>query len=259
MQYAIFVIMLFTLFNTLGSPKKREVFKKRLSRFKALRISHFLKAWATILGVMAVTATLYVLFPPLRWGWWTALGNGGTSVIPTSASASPSTFELVMPVLMCIMVMLFLASWAYEEEDVFRRGAEDRTGLQKFIVAFLFGMMHVVVGVPLAAGIGLTLGGLVFTRAYLRGFHAAHLANAGSAYLDVLTREEGRRKTQSWMFKDMNTGHLPKDTITLTKERARTAAVDASEAGVKEATSLHLAYNLTIVTIVSISVAAVLL
>lgn len=259
MQYAIFAIMLFMLFSTMGSPKKREVLKRRLSHLKSLRISHFLKAWVVFFGVFVVASVLYALFPPLRWGWWSALGNGGTSVIPASSAANPSAFELVMPVLMCIMVLLFLASWAYEEEDAFRRGSEDRTGLQRFIVAFLFGMMHVIVGIPLAVGMALTLAGLAFTKAYLRGFHAAHRANAGSAYLEVLTRTEGRRKTQNWLFKDMNTGRIPQDTLTLTKERARTAALDASDAGVKESTLLHLAYNLSLVVAVGISAAAALL
>jgi hypothetical protein len=56
------------------------------------------------------------------------------------------------------------------EEWVFRRGAEGRDRPANLRRAFLFGIVHAAIGIPIAVAISLTIGGLYFTWAYLREF-----------------------------------------------------------------------------------------
>ena len=70
--------------------------------------------------------------------------------------------------------LLLLFPWlAYVEERVFREGLEDATlGLQVWR-ALKFGLLHMVMLIPLAAALAIGVAGFVYGRIYRRAYHRA--------------------------------------------------------------------------------------
>lgn len=72
-------------------------------------------------------------------------------------------FGLFFAVLLC----LNLPSLALAEEKIFRNGT---TGwIQGIAFSFIFGIVHCIVGVPIAAGLAISLAGLWYTHQYFVG------------------------------------------------------------------------------------------
>ena len=58
------------------------------------------------------------------------------------------------------------------KRQVFRRGAQHRSGAANARRSVLFGLVHAVVGIPIAVAAALSVGGFYFTWAYLRMWNA---------------------------------------------------------------------------------------
>lgn len=160
-----------------------------------LRPVHFALAVPVLVTVVVVFVALTYV-PGLSFGWWDAIGGTGNPAFGGGREGSAGPFETVIPIVFGCMLVFALPLLVEGEEWVFRRGAEHRDRLANFRRAVLFGLVHAVVGVPLAAALALTVGGLYFNWWYLREWGATgspHAALAAStrahlAYnLDVIT------------------------------------------------------------------------
>ncbi len=122
-------------------------------------------------GVLAIVVTgaaglLALDNPILNWSWWTWLASqvgdstGGGNII-----AAPLAYPwLAVPFV--LLLAYTLPNLAHGEELTFRKGTKGwRDGVPRSI---LFGMVHCLVGVPLAVALPLSIGGLWFTRQYLQ-------------------------------------------------------------------------------------------
>ena len=70
-------------------------------------------------------------------------------------------------VLFCLLLFMVMPAVAEAEEHIFRKGTKTwKQGIKRSII---FGLVHMIVGIPLAAGIGLIIPGLFFTEMYFRG------------------------------------------------------------------------------------------
>jgi hypothetical protein len=61
-----------------------------------------------------------------------------------------------------------LPLFAEAEERVFRFGAEKRTRWGRFRRSVEFGLAHALIGIPIGAALGLSVGGMYFTSRYMR-------------------------------------------------------------------------------------------
>lgn len=118
-----------------------------------------------VIAVTIATAfALLALFPALERSWLYLLpGTGGHAgnlgLIPTQIKYFGIAFLLLFAV--------SIPDLARSEELRYRRGTKGwRQGLWR---SLRFGLVHCVVGVPLYAGLALTVGGLWFTLQYFRG------------------------------------------------------------------------------------------
>jgi hypothetical protein len=136
-----------------------------------LRLRHFLLAVPVIIGVIA-TAVLLLQVPGLSFGWWTAIGGEGNPVFGTARPSAVGRLDAVIPVVFGLLLLLGLPLLVEGEEWVFRRGAEHRSRAANLWRSLLFGLVHAVVGVPIAAALGLSLGGVYLTWRYLRVWRA---------------------------------------------------------------------------------------
>jgi hypothetical protein len=137
-----------------------------------LRPRHFLRAVPVLAGVLAV-ATPLLAVPGLDFGWWTALGGEGNPAVGVGRpSATPGPLETIIPFVFVTLLLFGLPLLVEGEEWVFRRGAQHRSRAANARRSVLFGLVHALIGVPLAVAIALSVGGFYFTWAYLRAWRA---------------------------------------------------------------------------------------
>jgi len=137
--------------------------------FRRLRWRHF---WPIpiVLGAVASLATLLWEVPGLSWGWWTSIGGGGNPVTGTTDRTTGTVWEWLIPLVFLLLVMPALPLFALAEERMFRRGAEQWSTFRRVWKTLAFGIVHAVIGIPIAVALALSLGGAYFMSVYLRCF-----------------------------------------------------------------------------------------
>lgn len=166
------VVLLFVGSRLLGGTRllgRSDVRDHVLVIVRGLRWRHFLWCWPVIIAVIIV-ATLTLAVPGLSWGWWSAIGGVGNPVLGVSGRSSGSPLEWVIPTLFVAMLVPALPLFAESEERRFRAGAEYWSTASRVRRAVAFGLVHCVIGIPIGVGLALSIGGLYFTWAYLRGY-----------------------------------------------------------------------------------------
>ncbi|MDQ3944619.1 MAG: hypothetical protein M3357_05605 [Actinomycetota bacterium] len=136
-----------------------------------MRAVHFLLAIPVLVAVIT-TAVLLLQVPGLSFGWWTAIGGEGNPVFGTARPSAVGPLDTILPVLFGLLLLLGLPLLVEGEEWIFRRGAERRSRAANLGRAVLFGLVHAVVGVPIAAALALSVGGMYLTWRYLRVWRA---------------------------------------------------------------------------------------
>jgi len=123
-----------------------------------------------VLAAVVSAFLLLSLVPPLRFGWWTLLGGQGNIVFGSTEQTSGTAWEVVVPVVFVLLLLPALPLLVEAEERRFRLGAESWTTARRLFRGLQFGLLHLVVGIPVAAALALTLGGWWFTWVYLRAY-----------------------------------------------------------------------------------------
>jgi hypothetical protein len=126
-----------------------------------------------VLSGVIVAAVALLEIPPLRFGWWTALGGLGNPVTGTTEQTTGTTLEWLVPLVFIVLLVPALPLFAFREEELFRLGAEDWSGWQRALKSVQFGLVHAVIGIPIGVALALSLGGAYFQWAYLRGYRAS--------------------------------------------------------------------------------------
>lgn len=93
---------------------------------------------------------------------------------PGSAAPAPSRLPLIVVGALFLGVLVALLPWlAYVEEKVFREGLEGASPGRELWVALRFGLLHMLMLVPLAAALGIAVAGFAYGRAYRRAYARA--------------------------------------------------------------------------------------
>lgn len=147
------------------------------------------------LGLLAVVITtlvgLITLVPGADWGLGRLIGLSGNAVFApleaaTSSGAGTGTGSgdaaaATWPgVVVAVGVVLFLTAllamfpWlAYVEERVFREGLEDADLPRELWAALKFGLIHLVMLIPIGAALAIGVAGFAYGRIYRRAFGRA--------------------------------------------------------------------------------------
>jgi hypothetical protein len=134
---------------------------------RGLRVRHFALA-LVVLPVVFATIVVLVSIPGLSFGWWTALGGLGNPVTGSTERTAGTALEWLIPVVFLALLVPALPLFAEAEERMFRLGSEKRTQWGRLGKAVQFGLIHALIGIPIGAALGLSVGGLYFTWCYLR-------------------------------------------------------------------------------------------
>lgn len=127
-----------------------------------------------VLAAVASVATLLWSVPGLSWGWWTAIGGQGNPISGTTDQTSGTFWEWLIPVVFLLLVMPALPLFALAEERMFRRGAEHWPLRRRAWKVVWFGLVHLIIGIPIAVALALSTGGVYFMAVYLRRYRVAH-------------------------------------------------------------------------------------
>lgn len=138
--------------------------------YKRFRLGLFFQAFGVLVAVMIVAVTLMKV-PGLHYGWIQIFyeETGNASIKPI-LEASKSSNELVrlLPIIF-FMAFLFASPFlARAEEKMFREGYREWPEILWQSVKF--GLVHCIVGIPLAFGLALSIGGLFFGYKYKRAY-----------------------------------------------------------------------------------------
>lgn len=109
---------------------------------------------------------LWKLHPLFNWSLFSLFKDGDEEVSGKNINLIPSDVKY-FGLLFTILLIINLPSFAMMEEKWFRLGTENWQ--QGLYLSFLFGMVHCLVGVPIGAGIVISIAGLWFTHQYFIG------------------------------------------------------------------------------------------
>ena len=141
-----------------------------------LRWRHFWPVPFVLGGVLLVAVPL-LMIPPLRWGWWSALGGDGNPVFGSSTATTGTVWEWLLPLIFMALVVAALPLFANAEERMFRTGAQFWSRRRRALKVLQFGLIHAVIGIPIAVALALSVGGAYFMYVYLRSFALTGSAN----------------------------------------------------------------------------------
>lgn len=123
-------------------------------------------------AVLAITIALYVLLvrtlPWLNYSWISAVmaaGSGEAQAGGMNPVAAPLFLPLIGP-MFAALLLFCLPLLTRAEERAFRGGT--RSMVHALPKSIAFGLAHCIVGVPLAAGLAISVPGLWFSYIYIR-------------------------------------------------------------------------------------------
>ncbi|MEY2445967.1 MAG: hypothetical protein QOC57_608 [Ilumatobacteraceae bacterium] len=145
-----------------GRSLSREVWTR-------IRWRHIWPVPFVLAGVLLVAVPL-LMVPPLRWGWWSALGGDGNPIFGSSTATSGTVASWLIPLVFMVLVVLALPLFANAEERMFRSGAQRWSGRRRVLKVVQFGAIHALIGIPIGVALALSVGGAYFMAVYLRAY-----------------------------------------------------------------------------------------
>ena len=181
--------MLFNIIATLviGSAlySSYKDFRKDSSLLKMAYLTRpmdYLWSFLMMLGVMTTVITLTSVGLPkfMTWSWISMLGDGSADAPSGNILAAP--FKSGSVIIICIFWLLLTLALPYlakGEEKVFRSLVFSTK--KRIITSIKFGLIHMVVGVPLFIALILAVVGYIFSIFYVKAFYKAVKVDAKTA------------------------------------------------------------------------------
>lgn len=172
-----------------------------LTVWRRIRPRHVLGSLVLLAAVLGVALGLMELLPITSVGLGSFIGLTGNAIFAPVEEAAARGGAVTGPqaetamhlanagIMTFLVLMLAMFPWlAYVEERVFREGLERAGPVRRYVAALRFGLAHLVMLVPVAAALAISVAGLWYGRVYLAGYRraagdellpAAHARTAG--------------------------------------------------------------------------------
>ena len=142
----------------------------------------YLWSFLMVIGVMTTVVTLASVGLPkfMTWSWISMLSGDGTDVQGGNIMAAPfKSGSVIIIGIFWLLLTLALPYLAKGEEEGFRSLV---FGTKKRIIASIkFGLVHMIVGVPLFVALILAVAGYIFSIFYVKAFNKAAKVDPYSA------------------------------------------------------------------------------
>jgi hypothetical protein len=155
--------------------KSNDVRRRTWEIVRGIRPRHVLPVPFVLTAVFTAVWLLWSV-PPLRWGWWTAIGGLGNPVTGGTERTSGTALEWLIPLVFLLLLLPALPLFADAEERRFRMGAEHWSTGRRIRRGIEFGLAHAIVGIPIGVALALSIGGWWFMYRYLRGVAAGGMS-----------------------------------------------------------------------------------
>lgn len=220
--------------------------------WRAVRWRHLVGA-ALLLALVGGTATLLIAtVPGAALGLGDLFGTEANAVFAPLeeglARAAPAPtgpdWALLLGASAFLLPLALLLPWlAYVEEELFRAGLEDASWRRVAVASLVFGLVHLVMLVPIGAGIAIGIAGFAYTLAYRHGHREASPADLPRAALQAFRSTKRSRAAADRVRAAENHGGCGPEPVTVvdrSPERAQAA-------GVFTATVWHATFNTLVV------------
>ncbi|MEM6108457.1 hypothetical protein AAHS21_19825 [Mycobacterium sp. 050272] len=157
------------LFNLARSDQARSKYRQTV---RAMRWWMIPAALGQLSAVTIMYLAIVKLVPALSFGWWRLVSGGPGNIMLGQTGQTGAAWRiaaLTLPIVLFAVVPLE----AHREEEMFRSGAEKQSIGKRLRTQMLFGVIHCAMGIPIAAGIALSISGAYFLTVYLQA--ARHL------------------------------------------------------------------------------------
>lgn len=138
-----------------------------LSVVKQFRFGMLLEVLLGIAIMIAVSVLLYQI-PFLQWGWTQLIFDKPVNIVAAPTNTGSSALDKWIGIPFLLLLVVAIPKLAHSEEKAFRSKVTDFGGI--VLNSIEFGLIHCIVGVPLAVGLGLGIGGLLFAIKYRKRF-----------------------------------------------------------------------------------------
>ena len=167
-QVVVFVqgIVLYLLLYNLVQTVRRPGRVRRL--VKGIRPRHVVTALGALLGTVLILVGLESIGGLFSVGWWSQMGGEGNVVAGGASSAEGHPLILPLMVLIPVALLLNIPSFAFKEEVWFRADAATNDLMENVQGALKFGLLHMLVGIPLSAALALAAFGGFLTWRFVR-------------------------------------------------------------------------------------------
>ncbi len=221
--------------------------------WRAVRWGHLVGA-ALLLALVAGTATLLIAtVPGAALGLGDLFGTEANAVfapleegLARAAPAAPTgpDWALLFGASAFLLPLALLLPWlAYVEEELFRAGLEDASWRRVAVASLVFGLVHLVMLVPIGAGVAIGVAGFAYTLAYRHGHRERSPADLPPAALQAFRSTRRSRAAADRVRAAVShggSGHGPVTVVDRSPERAQAA-------GVFTATVWHATFNTLVV------------
>jgi hypothetical protein len=134
-----------------------------------IRWRHIWPVPFVLTGVVLVAIPL-LMIPPLRWGWWSAIGGDGNPIFGENDATVGTFWAWLIPLVFMVLVVFALPLFANAEERMFRAGAQRWSPRHRLLKVLQFGSIHALIGIPIGVALALSVGGAYFMAVYLRAY-----------------------------------------------------------------------------------------
>ncbi|MFN2557852.1 MAG: hypothetical protein ABR592_13490 [Nitriliruptorales bacterium] len=151
--------------------------------WRTMGLRHVGGAFA-LFAIVAMVASLLLMSPLLRFGLGSLVGFSGNAVFtPLEEIAARSgrlgaeggfDWYVVGVATVFLGVLALLLPWlAFVEEEIFRGGLEGANLREELTTALRFGLVHLIMLVPIAAALAIAVAGFAYGRIYRRAYDSA--------------------------------------------------------------------------------------
>jgi hypothetical protein len=165
----IFGILIANCFLALYYKEQKLLFLKNLSR--KLKLSMILEIPLLLLVTALVAIGLIKLIPLLGWGWGKIIfgTTANIAVAPILTSATSGNLWLKIPGFMAMCLLLYsMPFFVWVEEIDYRKGHIEWKPI--CIQSVKFGLIHLIMGIPIAMALALSIPGFVFACKYRKAY-----------------------------------------------------------------------------------------
>lgn len=132
-----------------------------------LRPRHTVLALAFI-ALVVISMLLFSLVPGLDWGYIQHMTGQQGSVYAAPTPTKTETIDRILPLWILVALVLNMPAAVMAEEKLFRAKLSQWQWPRRIAMQLLFGLMHMILGIPLYAALGLAVFGLLLTGRQLQ-------------------------------------------------------------------------------------------